>query len=372
MKSRVLHIIDLLSIGGAQKLLITFSIEAEKYPLDVEIISLHTAIHQSVVSDLEARGVKISYFPARKLLDPVRFIKILKYIKTTQPDIIQTHLTYSNILGGLAGLFAGVPVIGTLHSSGKDRRYSKTRETLETWVLRLFTYSVVAVGNKTAAAHFPRLGKNKIRVIENGISDFLQLSEEERQTIRHELVGNKNVSIIVTVGRLSPVKGYEYLISGFKIIHTQFPNTKLVFVGDGQLMRDLKTQASSLQLEDSIHFLGDRSDVPSILAASDIYINSSVIEGMPLAVMEAMAVGLPIIATDVGDMPEMVTDDCGIIIPAKNPERVASAAIELLTHPEKLEVMGRHARELAERNFSGSAWLDKLLSLYDEAIQKKG
>lgn len=369
MVKHVVHIIDSLPIGGAQKLLVTFAREAQKRSLRTEIICLKPVIDPQVGADLQDCGVPIIFFPANSLLNLVRLWKIIQHLRKTQPDVIQSHLTYANIIGGLSGYAAGIPVVATLHSAGQDRRYSKAREKLESWVMRHVDRRVIAVGSNTANAHKARLGSQKISVVLNAVHAADTLTPAERSVIRQEIIADAPNTLLISVGRFSTVKAYDDLIRSFEIVHRADAQTVLALVGDGIMREPCEKLAADLHLSDSVKFLGRRGDVPRLLQASDLYVSSSVVEGMPLAVMEAMSAGLPIIATSVGDLPEMICPECGVLVPAREPKRLAEAIMTTLSDRQKMREMGNNARQYAAANFSSAVWMDQLMTIYAEILR---
>lgn len=366
MVRHVVHIIDSLTIGGAQKLLVTFAREAKRRSMRMEIISLKAGIDAQIEKDLTDCGVSISYFPAKKLLDLKRIWKIIRRLREARPDVIQSHLTYGNIIGGLAGVAAGIPVVATLHSAGKDRRYSKTREGLESLVMRWLDRKIIAVGRNTAKWHQARTGKKKVVTVLNAVDDIADISIAERREIRREMMGDDSKSLLISVGRLSIVKAYDDLIRAFDMVHRVMGETFLILAGDGVMRQEWEQLAAALGLSDAVKFLGNRGDVPRLLRSSDLYVSSSVVEGMPLAVMEAMGAGLPIVATEVGDLPEMIDENCGVLVPPRDVQRLADAIVEVLTNRERRMEMGRNARQYAMDEFSSAAWMDLLIAIYDD------
>lgn len=366
MVRRVVHIIDSLTIGGAQKLLVTFAREAQKRSLETEIICLKDAVDPQVGADLQACGVTIIFFPADSLLNPARIWNVTRYFRTTKPDVIQSHLTYANIIGGLTGYAAGIPVVATLHSAGKDRRYSKARENLESWVMRHADRRVIAVGSNTANAHRPRLGNQKISVVFNAVHAADALTPAERFAVRQEIMADEQKMLLISVGRFSTVKAYDDLIRAFEVVHRADDQTMLVLVGDGAMREPWEKLVAELQLTDSVRFLGNRGDVPRLLQASDLYVSSSVVEGMPLAVMEAMSAGLPIVATSVGDLPDMINPAYGELVPVRESQKLGKAILTILSDRQKMREMGSCARQYAAKHFSSAGWMDNLMTIYED------
>jgi len=137
------------------------------------------------------------------------------------------------------------------------------------------------------------------------------------------------------------------------------------------LFEDIRSLISRLSLEKNVLLLGARQDVPRLLAASDLYVSSSHWEGLPLAILEAMMAGLPVVATDVGDIPRLITADTGLVIPPHQPRAIAEAIAELLRDPGQLREMGAAARARAMQDYSPRVWMERLLNLYRQLLPAK-
>ncbi len=364
MIDRITHVIDSLAIGGAQKLLVTFAHEAQRRSLRYEVICLSSPSGSAVEAELAAAGVALTFFPARRLLDPGRLRQLTGHLRQSKPDVIQTHLTYANIIGGLAGFTAGIPVAATLHSAGNDRRYSRTRALLEGWVLRSLDRCVIAVGAQTAQKHQGRLGRQTVHVVFNAVEEPASIADAERQAIRGQWLKDPEGVILISAGRFSTVKAYDDLIRAFAIVHAANPKTLLLLAGDGVMRPDWEKLAIELEVFGKVVFLGRRDDVPRLLRASDLYVNSSIVEGAPLSVMEAMAASLPVVATDVGDLHALLDPDCGVLVPPRQPERLAAEILRLTADRPGMQHMGEQAREFAANHFGSQAWFEGLLAIY--------
>jgi glycosyltransferase involved in cell wall biosynthesis len=366
---RVAMIIDSLRIGGAQKLVTQFVSAVSRQTIESTVISLRGDPVASNLDIIHSAGAEVESFPSRSLLDVGRLMRLIRFLRAEKFDLIHTHLSYANILGCLAGRFAGIPVIATLHSTGHDpEQKSRLITRLEEVILRYFARRIIAVGYTVASTFQERLGPRAMDVIPNGVPAPIDLPPQARQQLRREIAGDENRVVIISIGRFVPAKGYEDMIEAFAVLHRQDPRSVLVIAGVGKLFEKIKNQISELQLEDSIICLGARNDVPQLLAASDIYASSSHWEGLPVALLEAMMAGLPIIATSVGDIPKVVTPETGIIVPPHKPACLAGALSDLVSAPVKARAMGAAARTRAMQEYSLESWIRRLTSLYEETL----
>jgi glycosyltransferase involved in cell wall biosynthesis len=371
MSLRVVQIIDNLTIGGAQRLLITLASQAQAHSLEVSIVSLGSNNDRIILDELFKLGTKVIIFPAKHLFDLRRIFRLARFLSGSEFDLVQCHLTYANIIGTLCGRLAGLQVITTLHSTGGVLPvFHPLIEAIESWVARLLAKRVIAVGYTVADKYQAHL-RRSIDVIPNAVSMAERITKEERLAIRREIVGEIQGPITISVGRFAPPKGFEDLILAVSILSSSCPNLKLILVGDGPLFERIRNLIAELNLKDRVILLGARGDVPRLLAASDLYVCSSHWEGAPLAIMEAMMAGLPIVATGVGDIPRMVMPDIGLVVPPHQPHLLAEAMGKLLNEPAKLIQMGAAAQTRAIRNYSPRVWMEGVLDIYTQALPLK-
>lgn len=370
---RIVQIADAISVGGAEKQLVVFAAMARQRGIDVTTISLNDGTDLSFESDLLDFGSQVVHFYSRQLFDLKRLAGLTRFLREGRFDLAHTHLAYGNIIGAFAARLNGLPVVSTLHSTGRARTTrARFRELLETYSLRAFSQCVIAVGYKVEEAQRDRFGAKKLNILQNAVLPGPELTAEQRQRIRKEMAGASAGPILITAGRFATPKALHHMVSAFSQLAEKFPQAVLVMVGGGPLFSEIQTQIAELGLNDRIRLLGARSDVPELLAAADIYVSSSIWEGLPMAVLEAMMAGLPIVATAVGDIPRVVTDATGIVVPPGQPEVLAEALGRLLNDAEARQSMGAAARRHALENFSADLWMDRLLVHYAEVSRGNG
>jgi len=367
---KVAQVIDSLKVGGAQKLQATMASALNGHDVQITVISLRNDADSPISKELEARGIRIVRFPAAKLLDPFRISRLVRFMRGECFDAIQCHLSSANILGSLAARLTGTPCILTLHSAGSDPRYqTPARIRLENCAFRYSAQRIVAVGNVVADAHRHRILKKTIDVIPNAVPIEAPLSPEERLIVRSEITGEASRPLLISVGRLSPPKGYLDLLDAFEGITGRHSNAFLAIVGGGALASELEQEVLRRKLENHVALLKERNDVARLLAASDLYICASHWEGLPVSVLEAMAAGLPIVSTAVGDIPGVVIHGTGLLVPPRQPRQLQCAMESLLNDVPKMQLLGKNAREHVRRNYSPVVWMDHLMSLYREVGQ---
>ena len=204
-------------------------------------------------------------------------------------------------------------------------------------------------------------------VIPNAVESGYPLSTQERNEIRTKLTGDPGKTLLIAVGRLTEQKGYTDMLAAFAKVRESHSEALIVIVGVGPLAESLKEYSQNLGLSNYVRFLGARTDVPKLLAASDIFLNSSYWEGLSIAMLEAMAAGLPVIATAVGDAEHLLATGGGSLVNAHDPSSLAEEINCLLENPDNMHAMGQVARSFVEKNYAADPWMDKLLKTYDQA-----
>ena len=370
---RVAHLIDTLAWGGAQKLLVDFAGAAVPRGLDVLVIVLRKNMETPYPMLLEKAGARVKFLSIKTLFDLSAVPQLWRILKAEHVDVLHTHLSQANILGGLTGSLAGIPVVTTLHNvwlPPKSTFTSPQRAFVERTVLRFLTRKLIAVGYIVADTHRSVFPEKKMCTIPNPVEKVPEVSESQKDELRRAIAGDSHHKIIIAIGRLILQKGYSLLIAAFAEAHKHHPEAVLVFAGDGYLRDELDAQARSLALNGSVRFLGNRKDVPQLLGVSDLYANSSHWEGLSIAMLEAMASGTPVLATNVGDAPYLLAEERGVLVPPDDPSSFARELSRLLDHPEELKLLGRRGQAYVEKCHSVDGWVDELVEIYTSLTGK--
>jgi glycosyltransferase involved in cell wall biosynthesis len=367
---KVAQIIDSLIVGGAEKLQVTFAEEAlGRDDIESTIICLRD-MQPSFREELEAMGARIIFFESRKVYGPRRFWRLWQFIRKEKFDVIHAHLSAASILSPPIGFLTGTPVITTIHNVKESRlKGSNARERVEDWMLTNGAKEVIGVGQAVADANKERLNGRTMRVVHNAVPTMPSFSAEEDKVLRQELMGSPDNILILTVGRLLTQKGYGDLLASFAEVRKTYPKARLAIAGQGPLHDELQGQIESMGLGEFAQLLGVRRDVPQLLSACDLFVSSSWWEGHPIAVLEAMAAGAPVVATSVGEVPHMIVDGTGIVVPPKEPQQLAQAMLDMLADDEKRRQYGEMARNHINANYSAEAWVNKLLELYKSVMK---
>jgi glycosyltransferase involved in cell wall biosynthesis len=365
----IFQMIDGLSSGGAEQLQVTFAKEANRRGFKLAVISLGEDDDSQYVKQLRALDVAVHFFPTKRIFDFNNLYRITKLFQAERPDILHTHLTYSNIIGSMVARLTGIPIVATLHSIGIDERFRAPRtEQVERFALRHLVHKIIACGPAVATHYQANVKDEPVLVIPNAVDDVPQISSSERDALRKQIAGDSDRPIIISVGRLVVQKGFEDLLDAFFILHSSHPTAFLVIVGNGDTRIGLEQKIKDLRLSDHVRLLGWRTDVPSLLLASDMFVLASHWEGLPIAELEAMAAGLPVLITDVSDNAWAI-GSAGVTVPPRQPEILAGAMAELLDDPVRCRALGQAARARIEENFNPSIWFDKIVSVYQSLLR---
>lgn len=358
---RVLQLIDSLYSGGAEQLQVTYA-KATMARGDIPtIVSLATFPNSPIPDQLRSMGARLVEINGRNLVDPARFSRLVSFFRAERFDVIHTHLTTATILGAWAGFLSRTPVVASLHNIRPD-----VHPFLEAASLTIGARRIIAVGDAVAQIYRKRLPGRKIETIFNPVEPGLKLTSTERSALRRELTGDETRPLILCVGRLEPQKGMFDLLDAMAIVRDSNPSALLLIAGQGTLKEDLQKKITELHLGESVKLLGIRTDVPRLLAASDIFALASHWEGMPVSALEAMAAGLPVVATRVGDMPQIVKPTSGILMDPHQHQQLAAALQTLLDNSTRRESMGRAGQAGIASHHTPDRWLDSLYRIYSE------
>lgn len=363
---RIAIVIDNLKMGGAQKLVTTFISAASIQQIKLTVVSLHADLESPILDSIQSSGVAVAMFPARSLLDLGRLGRLIRFFRREKFDVIHAHLEYAIILGAFAGALSGAPVVASLHNTRYHRWPS-----LEKLVLNYIVKHIIAVGPAVVEAYKLDITRRQIEVMANPVLPIAPVSVEERHAVRTEIAGDASRPLIISVGRLEPQKGFIDLIAAMEIVHRAYPQACLAIAGTGKLLSELQDQINLCHLQGCIRLLGLRNDIPRLLASSDIFAMPSHWEGMPVAVLEAMSAGLPVVATSVGDVPHIVSKEGGRLVLPHQPEALATALIALLNDPIQARQLGLVSRSYVLDQHATKLWVDRLLAIYGNILNAK-
>ena len=368
---KICYLINALHVGGAERALSKTVARLDKSRYETIVCCLWMG--GAVTDEIEKAGAKVINLDAKHKLDFGIPFKLYRLLKEHKPDILHSFLFHANMFGRIVGRLAGVPVIisseRTMGMEGKHRL-----------LLNRLTASladkIVTVSEAVREFAIAKIGitPDKLVTIYNGVdlSEFSRNPNREGiEEARRELGIAPSHVVVGTVGHLEEEKGCEYLLQAAARVSTQDGNVTFLLVGDGSQRAKLENLAEDLSISSNVIFMGYRNDIPRILSVMDIFVLPSLYEGLPNALLEAMAACRPVVATQVGGIPEVVADgETGILVPRRDPGALAGAICVLLEDRDRAREMGMRGRNQVERLFSVETMVAKTEALYEELIGK--
>ncbi len=307
--------------------------------------------------------------------DPLFPIKLMTLFRRLKPDLVHTR-GFSCIEGVASARLGGVPaVIHSEHGRDADEVHRmKIRRAALRRVLYRMTDLVVTVSEELRNSILAQVKTpaDKIACLPNGVDLRRFRSLPRKETARRELGLPSDATVIGSVGRHDPVKDYGSLLRAFARIRSQRKGVRLLLAGDGPQNAALRNAADALGIAGDVHFLGWSDDIQNILAATDVFVLPSLTEGMSNALLEAMAAGLPCVATEVGGNGELIDQGTtGLLVPPSNPERLGAALERLVSNAALRQQMGEAGRARVTAQFSLDAMVARYEDLYLGAIEKR-
>jgi glycosyltransferase involved in cell wall biosynthesis len=350
---RVVHVTWGLDVGGMEKLLVEFARHADRRRYELRFVSLGT---RGVLGDeVERCGWPVTALGAPPGLRPGLVAQLAALFRRWRADVVHTHNTKALVYGGPAARLARAPLL--VHTWHGQNLLASPREGLLFRLAGRLPDRVVAV-SQDAARLMVREGvpAYKVHTIRNGID----LS-------RFAYAGPAEGGPAVTVARLSPEKDIATLLRAVALVRRERADFRLEVAGGGACAGDLHALADALGLGETVRFLGPVGDVPAVLARASLFVLPSLTEGISLTLLEAMARGLPVVATNVGGNPEVVADgETGLLVPPGRPEELAAAVLRVLREPGAGRRMGAAGRRRAEQVFDVRGMVAAYEALYRE------
>ncbi len=399
--TRVLHIQKAKGIGGSERHIIDLCAGLQALGLQLQVLWLSQPGHplDALLSLGKASGIRAEQMPIRGHLDPSLAFRIRRWLAANPTDIVHLHLIHATLYGVLAARMAGVrAVVATRHGNEPYQKlpwFCAAARMTDRACARII---VPSEWSARFTAHWDGTPTHKLRVIRHGIElerfahGARSIRNTPSETRVHPIdreqvdgdVGQEERSrwgvgaedlVIGCVARLHPSKDHETLLRAFAILRANIPNTHLLILGVGPLERDLKALAHKLlgpcAAKAGVHFLGERPDVETVLAACDVAVVSTHREGFCLAALEAMACGLPVVATRVGPLPELIQDGCeGFLVPPRDPAAMAKRLECLAQDPGLRHELGQAAL-MAARQYSSTRMIRETAALYEEILRPR-
>ncbi|MHA2032160.1 MAG: glycosyltransferase [Candidatus Kariarchaeaceae archaeon] len=367
-KIRVMHLIHQLGTGGAENGIINLLNHINKEFFETSICAF--VGNGTQTARLDQRVIRLFELDKRAGNDFTLPIRLWRLCRKWRPHILHTHAWGTLCEGIIGARLARIPVVihgehGTIQQKAANICVQRM---FWNFTNQILTVSKAHKENLTKTIGYP---PSRIKVIINGVDTKRFSNVKKSESIRDFLGITEKDIVIGIVGRLVPVKNQKMLIKAFAILARRYLNVKLILVGDGPLKNELFQLAASLGVSSRVMFLGRRSDIPEILQSMDIFVLTSISEGMSNTILEAMSSRLPVVASDVGGNSEIVKKDVtGFLVPSNNKNALVDALKILIENPVKRNEMGVAGRKLIEMHFSLETMVENYENLYKDCLRK--
>ena len=377
---RIVFVINSLGAGGAEHSLAELAIRlvaAGHEPTFATFVRRPEGF-EGLVRD---HGISIELIPGRGLPSWTRSLR--RFVRRVRPDVVHTTIFEADVAGRLAAFGTGIPVVSSLINVtyGPERLLDPNVRRWKLWgvrqidglTARRFTTHLHAVSRsvKDAAVRSLRIRPERVTVVERGRDpDRLGFpTPERRERARRELGIPTDAEVVLSVGRLEHQKGHRYLVAAVAAIRDR-PRLVVLLAGrDGYRSAELRQQVRGLGLERTVRFLGHRDDVPDLLAAADLLVLPSLNEGAAGVVIEAMALGTPLVASDLPSLREVTGDGgSGLLVPAGEPEAFAAAIVRILEDERLSRSLGARGRDIFEQRFTLDRSVERMIAMYRSVL----
>jgi asparagine synthase (glutamine-hydrolysing) len=378
-KPRVLHLITSFEVGGTERQAVELlkRIDRRRFDVGLAALRLEGPLYQEVAPILP----RVPQFPLTSFYNAnaaKQLMRLCGWMIRERADILHAHDFYAGLLGAAAARLASVRVIACQrHMRLSDRRVHEWGTRLTHRLAHRVLVNSEAIRDHLLAGDY--IAPEKIVVIHNGLSAAVERAilesggrAKRRAALLRELNLDGGAKLIGLVARLQLVKGHRYFIEAAGRIAAVEPKAHFLLVGDGALRREIEEQAARVGVNDRVHLLGARNDAALIAAGFDVAVSASLSEGLPNAVMEAMAAGAPVVATAVGGTTELVIDDAtGFLAPPADADALARRILDALQNPEWSARMAAQGRRRVLGLFSMRRMVESVEELYDEIYELK-
>lgn len=374
MKLRVLHLITRLPVGGAERLLVDIARGLD--PQRFTSVACCIQERGELAGELEASGIAVHSLERMrtKRFDWRAIGDLARLMREQRIDVVHSHLYHANLYGRLAARRARVPAVATVHNTYAKRKLH--RELLNRWLAHI-SAKVIAVSEdvRSDLMRHDGIPPQKIALIHNGIDVGRVETALTRGEARERLGVTGDAIVLGCVARLEEQKGHRFLLEALARLNEPARSSgrfRALLVGDGRLRAELEQRAAELGVAAWTRFLGTRHDVPDILKALDICVMPSLWEGLSVAMLEAMAAGLPLVISDVSGVSQVIGDnEYGIKVPVGDVPALVRTIRALADAPERRVALGAAARQRVRAKFSAQAMLSDLSRLYEEVSSRR-
>lgn len=374
-KIRVAHLLHTMAYGGPETIILNWlrALDGERFESHLVCFRNPGGTERAFVEVATAAGHSVRYIPwARRkpLLHAARSMAAI--VRELDIDVVHCYNTYADLVGVLVKWMTGVKIVTTLWVWGKLGWKRRALQWADRLALPFFDKVTAQSEDARRDTAGPGMPLEHVSVLISGFREApVQLTAEQRARGRAELGAAAGDFILLNIARFWPEKAQDLLLRTFVLIRRERPDARLWLAGVGPEVERVRALAAELGLDPYVRFLEFRTDLPTILALADLQVHPSHAEGIPLALCSGMAAGIPIVATAVGGVPEIIHhNQTGVLIEPGNPEAVAAAVLKLMSDPAESRRMGENARQFILSEYSLEAAAARVEAVYEELLRK--
>jgi glycosyltransferase involved in cell wall biosynthesis len=366
--------------AGTQRFLVELLKRMDRRRFDPTVFSLRS--RGELLSEIKRQGIPVYEFgTGRGILSAETWRGLsgaTAQLRRDRVDILSCVLGITTLFGPVVGRLAGVPVVVNNQRNLAYRRMGRFEEAFYRFVNRRLVDAVLVNSESARRELLTRFAVPSAKVVRTGVGiDLAPFADAPRDESLASELGLSGHAVVGIVGKLSAVKGHQHFLAAAALIARSHDAVRFLIVGDGPRRIELEQQAAELGIAEATRFVGAREDVPALLKLMDVFVLSSLSEGAPNAIMEAMAAGVPVVATRVGGVPELVADgSTGILVEPRDPVALADAIADLLDDRTRAILMGRSGQSVARERFDIGAAVDEveqaLWALHEAARARTG
>ena len=374
MTAKILHISKMKNVSGSENHLLVLLPELVKQSFEVHLCILiepgQRPLFHKYASTLREAGVQVKFVESGTFGAWNAVRQLQKYMQQKRFDLVHTHLIHADLYGTLAARLAGIKIIlSSRHNDDRFRQYAVIK-----WGNRLLArrhIRIIAISDWIAEFVHTVEGipAEKIIRIHYGIDPERLQESSAPQDVRQQFDIPENVPVLGTIGRLTAQKGHAYLLRACQNLLAEFPEFRLVIIGEGELRTELEEQVRTAGLGAHVIFTGYRSDALALLSGFDVFVFPSLWEGLGLVLLEAMAYKKPIVASNVSAIPESVLDGTtGLLVPPKDAEALGLALAKLLRNTPLRQSLGEAGYRHLQEHFTVETMVTRLTTVYHEVL----
>lgn len=363
------HLIHGLGSGGAENVLVDLARVSRDAGLELSVVAMMDTAGARHADELRELGIRVHSLGMSSRWDPRAFGRALRLVRRLGPDVVHSHMKHADLVGAVVARRLHLPWVSTLHVIEADSgAVARGKRWVAGSVRRRLAARTIAVSDAQRDWYLRTFPADAATVVtvHNGVLPEVTPDAGARRELRTSLGVEPGAVLALAVAVMRPGKGLEDLLAATAVLPADSA-VQVVLAGDGPDRVSLESLAAAdPRIANRVRFVGYRTDVPALMQAADLVVHPSHADALPTVLMQAMAAGRPIVATDVGGIPEIVGSDAGVLVPAGGPVRLAGEVDALARDPERRAAMGVAGGLRFAAMFDAHTWARRLLELYED------